>query len=187
MIMFEEILLDLEERAEKTQQNTSKEMSVVRTGKATPALLDNIRVEVWGDKLPLKQVAGISAPEPRLLVIQPWDASTAPAIAKAIESSDLGLQASIDGPVIRIPIPKLSDQRRKDLIKHVKKLAEVGRTAIRNIRRDVNDSLKKACKSGTITEDQEKKSMSDVQIIVDKAVKEIDRLLKLKEEDILEV
>ncbi len=185
--MLEEILLNLEERAEKTQHNTAREMSVVRTGKASPALLDNIRVEVWGDKLPLKQVAGISAPEPRLLVIQPWDISTAPAIARAIEASDLGLQASVDGPIIRIPIPKLSDQRRKDLIKHVKKLAEVGRTAIRNIRRDTNDSLKKACKSGEITEDQEKKSMSDVQVIVDKAVKEIDRLLKLKEEDILEV
>ncbi len=185
--MFEEILLDLEERAEKTQRNTSREMSVVRTGKASPALLDNIRVEVWGDKLPLKQVAGISAPEPRLLVVQPWDISTAPAIAKAIESSDLCLQASIDGPVIRIPVPKLSDQRRKDLIKHVKNLAEVGKTAIRNIRRDANDSLKKACKNGKITEDQEKKSMSDVQDIVDRAVKEIDRLLKLKEDDILEV
>ncbi len=185
--MFEEILLDLEDRAEKTQQNTSKEMSSVRTGKATPALLDNIRVEVWGDNLPLKQVAGISAPEPRLLVIQPWDASTAPAIAKAIESSDLGLRANIDGPVIRIPIPKLSDQRRKDLIKHVKKLAEVGKTAIRNIRRDANDSLKKACKNGDITEDQEKKSLTEVQVIVNKAVKEIDRLLKLKEADILEV
>lgn len=185
--MLEEILLDLEERAEKTQQNTAKEMSVVRTGKATPALLDNIRVEVWGDKLPLKQVAGISAPEPRLLVVQPWDASTASAIAKAIEASDLGLQASIDGPVIRIPIPKLSDQRRKDLIKHVKKLAEIGRTAIRNIRREANDSLKKASKSGEITEDQEKKSQADVQIVVDNAVKEIDRLLRLKEADILEV
>lgn len=185
--MLEEILLNLEERAEKSQHNTAREMSVVRTGKASPALLDNIRVEVWGDKLPLKQVAGISAPEPRLLVIQPWDISTAPAIARAIEASDLGLQASVDGPIIRIPIPKLSDQRRKDLIKHVKKLAEVGRTAIRNIRRDTNDSLKKARKSGEITEDQEKKSMSDVQVIVDKTVKEIDRLLKLKEEDILEV
>ncbi len=185
--MFEEILLNLEERAEKTQQNTAKEMSVIRTGKATPALLDNIRVEVWGDKLPLKQVAGISAPEPRLLVIQPWDASTAPAIAKAIESSDLGLRASIDGPVIRIPIPKLSDQRRKDLIKSVKKLAEVGKTAIRNIRRDANDSLKKACKSGKITEDQEKKSLIEVQVVVNKSVKEIDRLLKIKEADILEV
>jgi ribosome recycling factor len=185
--MFEEILMDLEERAEKTRHNTSREMSVIRTGKASPALLDNIRVEVWGDKLPLKQVAGISAPEPRLLVVQPWDASTAPAIAKAIESSDLGLRANVDGPVIRIPIPKLSDQRRKDLIRQVKKLAEVGKTSIRNIRRDVNDSLKKARKNSDITEDQEKKALVEVQEIVDKVVKEIDRLLKLKEEDILEV
>ncbi len=185
--MVDEILLDLEERAEKTGHNTSKEMSVVRTGKASPALLDNIRVEVWGDKLPLKQVAGISAPEPRLLVIQPWDASTAPAIAKAIESSDLALRANVDGPIIRIPIPKLSEQRRKDLIKHVKKLAEDGKTSIRNIRRDANDSLKKACKASKITEDEEKKALIEVQTIVNKAVKKIDDLLKIKEADILEV
>ena len=185
--MYEEILLDLEERAEKTLRNTSKEMSVVRTGKASPALLDNIRVEVWGDNLPLKQVAGISAPEPRLLVIQPWDASTAPDVAKAIEASDLGLRANVDGPIIRIPIPKLSEERRRDLIKHVKKLAEDGKTAIRNIRRDANDSLKKACKNGEITEDLEKKALSEVQETVDKAVSEIDRILKLKEDEILEV
>lgn len=185
--MRDEILFDLEDRAEKTLRNTSREMSVVRTGKASPALLDNIRVEVWGDTLPLKQVAGISAPEPRLLVIQPWDASTAPDIARAIEASDLGLRASIDGPLIRIPIPKLSEERRHDLIRHVKKLAEDGKTAIRNIRRDANDSLKKACKNGDITEDQEKKTASDVQETVDRTVKEIDRILKLKEDEILEV
>lgn len=185
--MYVEILLDLEERAEKTLKNTSREMSVVRTGKASPALLDNIRVEVWGDTLPLKQVAGISAPEPRLIVVQPWDASTAPDVAKAIEASELGLRANVDGPIIRIPVPKLSEERRRDLIKHVKKLAEEGKTAIRNIRRDVNDALKKACKGGDITEDQEKKSLADVQTTVDKAVKEIDRILKLKEDEILEV
>ncbi len=185
--MYEEIILDLEDRADKTVRNTSKEMSVVRTGKASPALLDNIRVEVWGDNLPLKQVAGISAPEPRLLVVQPWDASTAPDVAKAIESSELGLRANVDGPVIRIPIPKLSEERRRDLIKHVKKLAEEGKTAIRNIRRDANDALKKACKGGEITEDIEKKAMGEVQETVDKAVAEIDRILKLKEDEILEV
>jgi ribosome recycling factor len=185
--VFEEILFDLEERTEKTLHNTSREMSVVRTGKASPALLDNIRVEVWGDSLSLKQVAGISAPEPRLIVIQPWDVSTAPVIAKAIETSDLGLRASIDGPIIRIPIPKLSEERRRDLIKQVKKLAEDGKTSIRNIRRDTNDSLKKACKNGDITEDQEKKTLISVQEIVTKTVKEIDRLLKIKEDEILEV
>ncbi len=185
--MYEEILLDLEDRADKTLRNTSKEMSVVRTGKASPALLDTIRVEIWGDTLPLKQVAGISAPEPRLLVVQPWDASTAPDIARAIEASDLGLRANVDGPIIRIPIPKLSEERRRDLSRHVKKLAEEGKTAIRNIRRDANDSLKKACKNGDITEDQEKKAMLEVQETVDRATKEIDRILQLKEDEILEV
>lgn len=185
--MYEEILLDLEDRADKTLRNTSKEMSVVRTGKASPALLDTIRVEIWGDTLPLKQVAGISAPEPRLLVVQPWDGSTAPDIARAIEASDLGLRANVDGPIIRIPIPKLSEERRRDLSRHVKKLAEEGKTAIRNIRRDANDSLKKACKNGDITEDQEKKAMLEVQETVDRATKEIDRILQLKEDEILEV
>jgi ribosome recycling factor len=185
--MLDDILLDLEERVEKTLRNTSREMSVVRTGKASPALLDSIRVEVWGDTLPLKQVAGINAPEPRLLVVQPWDASTAGVIAKAIEGSDLGLRANVDGPLVRIPIPKLSEERRKDLVKHVKKLAEEGRTSIRNIRRDINDSLKKACKNGEITEDEEKKAMTDVQETVDRSVAEIDRILKAKEDEILEV
>jgi len=185
--MYEEIMFDLEERTDKTLRNTSKEMSVVRTGKASPALLDNIRVDVWGDTLPLKQVAGISAPEPRLLVVQPWDVSTAGDVARAIEASELGLRANVDGPIIRIPIPKLSEERRRDLIKHVKKLAEEGKTSIRNIRRDANDSLRKACKNGDITEDTEKKALVEVQEAVDKAVKEIDRLLKLKEDEIFEV
>jgi len=181
------ILEGLNERADKTVHATSREMAGIRTGKASPALLDNIRVECWGDVLPLKQVAGISAPDARMLVVQPWDPSTAPAVVKAIESSDLGLRASIDGPVIRIPIPKLSEERRKDLLKLVRKLAEDGRTAVRNLRRDANDSAHKARKDGGISEDEEKRTLEDIQKVADKAVSEIDRILKAKETEILEV
>jgi ribosome recycling factor len=181
------ILSEVREKSSKTVQNTSREMSVIRTGKASPALLDNIRVECWGDSLPIKQVAGISAPEPRMIVIQPWDQSTAQAIARAVEASELGLRATVDGPVIRIPVPKLSEERRRDLTKLVKKLAEDGKTALRNVRRDANDQLKKACKAGEITEDVEKKTQDMVQKAVDEATSEIDRLLKAKEKEILEV
>ena len=185
--MISELLTDMENRLGKSVQSISRDMAVVRTGKASPALLEQVRVECWGDSLPLKQVAGISAPEPRLLVVQPWDQSTTEAIVKAVESSELGLRASADGQVIRIPVPKLSEERRKDLIRHVRKLAEDGRTAIRNIRRDCNDHLHKARKSSAITEDQETKTLEDVQKAVDEAIAEIDRILKAKETEILEV
>lgn len=185
--MISELLADMEDRLGKSVQSISREMAVIRTGKASPALLDHVRVECWGDTLPIKQVAGISAPEPRLLVIQPWDQSTTEAIVRAIESSELGLRASADGQVIRIPVPKLSEERRKDLIRHVRKLAEDGRTAIRNIRRDCNDHLHKARKASDITEDQESRTLDDVQKAVDRAITEIDRILKTKETDILEV
>lgn len=181
------ITSELRDRMDKTVHNTSREMSGIRTGKASPALLDSIRVECWGDNLPLKQVAGISAPEPRMLVVQPWDPSTAPAIVKAIESSDLGVRASADGPIIRIPIPKLSEERRKDLLKLVRKLAEDGRTAVRNIRREGNDAVHKSRKQSEISEDEEKRVLDEVQKMADASVAEIDRILKAKESEIMEV
>lgn len=182
--MIPELMKELKKRISKSVENTSHQMAVIRTGKASPALLDNLRVECWGDRLPLKQVAGISAPDPSLLVIQPYDPSTAEAIVKAVESSDLGLRASADGPVVRIPIPKLSDERRTELARQVGKIAEEGRTSIRNIRRDINDSLKKAAKSGDITEDQEHRAMDEVQEEVDRATEEIDCILEAKEKEI---
>jgi len=181
------ITSEFRDRMDKTVHNTSREMSGIRTGKASPALLDSIRVECWGDSLPLKQVAGISAPEPRMLVVQPWDPSTASAIVKAIESSDLGVRASTDGPIIRIPIPKLSEERRKDLLKLVRKLAEDGRTAVRNIRREGNDAVHKARKQSDISEDEEKRVLEEVQKMADSSVAEIDRILKAKESEIMEV
>lgn len=178
---------ELHEKMEKTVISTSREMAGIRTGKASPALLDNVKVECWGSSMPLKQVAGISAPEPRMLVIQPWDQSTSPAIAKAVESSELGLRAAIDGPVIRIPIPKLSEERRKDLLKMVRRIAEEGRTAVRNLRREGNDAVHKARKSSEVSEDDEKRLLEEVQKVADSSISEIDRMLKAKEEEITEV
>jgi ribosome recycling factor len=178
---------DLRENLKKSLKSTAHQMAVVRTGKASPALLDGIRVECWGEKLPLKQVAGVSAPEPSLLVIQPYDHNTAEDVARAIEASDLGLRANVDGGIVRIPIPKLSDERREELARQVRKMAEDGRTSIRNIRRDVNDALKSAAKNGEITEDEEYRSMEEVQKAVDEAIEEIDRILASKEREIREV
>jgi len=185
--MIDHLLEDQKDKMCKTVDSTSRDMSVIRTGKASPAMLDNIRVECWGGLHPIKQVAGISAPEPRLLVIQPFDPSTAEAIVKAISKSDLGLRASADGPVIRIPVPKLSDERRKELSRHVKVLAEQGRTAIRNIRRSGNEAVHKASKAGDITEDEEHRILGEIQKAADNAISEIDKILETKEADILEV
>jgi len=185
--MIDQLVSEQREKMTKTVESTVRDMAVVRTGKASPALLDNIRVDCWGGTYPLRQVAGISAPEPRLLVVQPFDPSTADAVARAVESSELGLRASVDGPVVRIPIPKLSEERRVDLTKHVRKIAETGRTAIRNVRRAANDSLRASCKAGDITEDEERKALDRIQKASDEAISEIDRLLKNKETEILEV
>lgn len=185
--MITELLAEQKSKMKKTVENTAREMSVIRTGKATPAVLDNIRVECWGGQHPLNQVAGVSAPEPRLLVIQPFDPSTSDAIVKAIEASQLGLRVSADGPVIRIPIPKLSQERRTELTKQVKKLAETGKTSVRNIRRIGNDALHKAAKRSEITEDQEHKGLDEIQKLADDAVTRINEILKSKENDIMEV
>lgn len=178
---------DLRQKMEKTVLSTSREMTGIRSGKASPALLDNVKVDCWGASMPLKQIAGISAPEPRMLVIQPWDQSTAQAIAKAVESSELGLRATIDGPVVRIPIPKLSEDRRKDLLKMVRKLSEEGRTAVRNLRREGNEAIHKARKSSEVSEDEEKRFLDEIQKAADSSISEIDRFLKVKEEEITEV
>ncbi len=185
--MIDEVLKDQKSRMKAAVESTAREMAVIRTGKASPALLDNLRVECWGGMHPIKQVAGISAPEPRLIVIQPFDPSTSDAIVRAIQKSDLGLRASADGPVVRIPVPKLSDERRQELSRHVKKLAEQGRTAIRNIRRSGNDELHKASKNGDLTEDEEYRGLGEIQEAADEAIAEIDRFLEAKENEILEV
>lgn len=164
-----------------------REFAKLRAGKATPALLEGVRVDAYGSQTPLNQVGSVGAPEPRLLVVQPWDKSLIGAIERAIQSSDLGLNPSNDGQVIRVPIPALTEERRKELVKIAKAQAEEGRVAVRNARRDANDALKKEAKKGDLTEDDEKRSHDRVQELTDQFVKEVDAILAAKEEEILEI
>lgn len=183
---MEKIIQDAESRMKKSVAALKDELATVRTGRATPALFDRITVEYYGQQSPLNQVASISAPEPRLIVIQPWDKSILAEIEKAIQNSDLSLNPVNDGKVLRINIPPLTEERRKEYIKMAKNTAEQAKVAVRNIRRDANDSLKKAQKNGDISEDELKKGEEKVQKLTDKYVEEISKLLEAKEKEIME-
>lgn len=178
---------DSEDRMNKAVENTRLELLKIRTGKASTALLDTIRVEYYGSVVPLKQVASINTPEPRLLTVQPWEKNMIGEIEKAILKSDLGLNPANDGTMIRLPIPQLTEERRKDLVRLCHKLAEEGRIAIRNVRRDANDKLKKLEKDHDISEDQCHTAFDEIQSITDSHTKEIDDLLQQKEQEIMEV
>ncbi|MFQ5824488.1 MAG: ribosome recycling factor [bacterium] len=184
---IKEIHKDTEERMQKAVENTRFELTKIRTGKASPALLDTIRIPYYGSIVPLKQVASISTPEARLLTIQPWEKNLIGEIEKAILKSDLGLTPINDGVVIRLPIPQLTEERRKDLVRLCHKLGEEGRIVIRNIRRDANDQLKKKEKNHEISEDQCHTALDDVQKITDKYIKQVDEILQKKEVEIMEV
>ncbi len=181
------IYKDAEERMKKSVEAVRAELAKIRTGKATAELLDGIKVEYYGTQVPINQVANITVPEPRLLSVQPWDKNMIGPIEKAIRSSDLGLNPTNDGRVIRIPIPPLTEERRKDLVRLVHKLAEEGRVAIRNIRRDANDKIKKLEKNHEISEDEAHRQLDDIQKLTDSYIEKIDELLKIKEKEIMEV
>lgn len=166
-------------------EHVRRELAGVRTGRASTGLLENIMVEAYGSKLPLNQVATLSIPEPSMIVAQPFDPSTMASLEKAIRMSDLGLNPASDGKVIRIPIPALTEERRKDLSKHVHKAAEEGRNHVRTVRRDANDKLKKMLKDHVISEDDEKRGLDEVQKITDSAVRAIDELQRKKDEELL--
>jgi ribosome recycling factor len=183
--MSEAIYKQCEEKMVKAIDSTRRELAKLRLGKATPALLENIRVEAYGAQTPLNQVGSIGAPEARLLVVQPWDKNLLGAIEKAIRASDLGLNPSNDGQVIRVPIPALTEERRKELVKVAKHYVEEGRVAVRMGRRDANDALKKALKDGKITEDDERKALDKVQKLTDQKIKDLDEILSSKETEIL--
>jgi ribosome recycling factor len=185
--MIKEIEKNLQEKMDKTIQVLKNEYAAIRAGRANPALLDRVHVEYYGSDTPLNQLANVTAPEARVLMISPWDSKSIPAIEKAIQKSDLGMNPSNDGKIIRLVVPQLTEERRKDLVKSVKKLAEEAKVAVRNIRRDANDNLKKLKKEGDITEDELKKSEEDTQKITDKFIKEIDKLAELKDKEIMEV
>ena len=183
----DEILLETEASMEKAFDYMTHEFSGVRTGKASPALVENIDVEAYGSMMKLKQLALITTPEPRLLVIQPFDASTVKDIEKAIKESKLGINPAVDGKLIRLPIPQLSEERRKDLVKGIKQMAEEARVRMRSSRREGIDSIKKAQKDGKITEDDLSSYEKEIQKLTDGFVKKIDDGFALKEADIMKV
>jgi len=181
-----EIYKDAEVRMKKSIEHLQHELARIRTGRATPALLDVVKVEYYGSTVPLNQVATITAPEPRLLVVQPWEKKLIGEIEKAILQSDLGLNPANDGNVVRVPIPELSDERRQDLLKLIRKFCEEARVAIRNIRRDANEHVKRLEKDHEISEDESHKMLDKIQKLTDDYIKKVDELYHKKEDEILE-
>jgi ribosome recycling factor len=172
-------------RMTATVEHVRHELGGVRTGRASVTILDPIHVDAYGSRMPLNQLASLSVPEPSLIVAQPFDPSQLAAIEKAIRASDLGLNPSNDGKVVRIPIPALTEERRKELSRHVHKLAEEGRNAVRGVRRDANERLKKLLKDHKISEDDERKGLDEVQRLTDSHSKQIDELQKKKDQELL--
>jgi len=184
---LKDIFSQLKTRMDKAVEDFRQELASQRTGRANVHMLDSVHVEAYGSMVPLTQVGNISAPEASLITIQPWDASLTAAIEKAIRSSDLGFNPQNDGKVIRIPVPALNEERRKDMVKHLNKVLEEHRTAIRNIRRDGNDAIKKAMKDKKISEDEERGSLEQMQKITDDEIRKMEEMLKVKEKEVMQV
>jgi len=181
------VLKDLEHRMKKAVDFVAHEMAGVRSGRASPAILEGVMVEYYGSKMPVTQLATINVPEPTLIIIQPWDVNIIDEIQKAIMQSDLGLMPSSDGKIIRVPVPPLSEERRQELVKAVKKMAEEAKVAIRNIRREGRDKLNNMKKNGDLPEDECFKLMDELQKLTDKYIERIEEILAEKEREILEV
>jgi ribosome recycling factor len=180
-------LKDVSAHMDKSVEAIRNEFATVRTGKASPALLDLIKVDAYGQQMPLNQMATIGAPEPRLIVIQPYDPSQLAAIEKAIMASDLGLVPNNDGKIIRIPIPPLTEERRKELVRLTHKIAEEGRVAIRNIRHETNKRVQQQQKDGDVSEDDMHRLLKEIQDLTDKHIAAIDQMLERKEQEVMEV
>lgn len=185
--MLDDILTDAESRMDKTIEHLIGDFASMRAGRANPAMVDKIMVNYYGAPTPINQLANINVPEARLLIINPWDKTSIADIEKAIMKSDLGINPNSDGNVIRLNIPQLTEERRKDLAKVVRKRAEEGKVAIRNIRREANDLIKSSEKDKLISEDAGKKGLDDIQKITDRFIKDIDQILQQKEKEIMEV
>ncbi|HEY7004500.1 MAG TPA: ribosome recycling factor [Gaiellaceae bacterium] len=185
--MIEEFVTDATRRMDKSVESAAHEFNTVRTGRASAALLDRIHVDYYGTPTPLQQLATINVPEPRMITVQPYDPSSIKAIERAILESDLGLTPSNDGKIVRLPIPQLTEERRKELVKVVRHLAEEGRVAVRNVRRDVMHDLKELVKNGDVGDDEERRAEDRVQKLTDDHVAKIEDLLKRKEAEIMEV
>jgi ribosome recycling factor len=185
--VIDDLIQDASRRMDRSVESTRTSFNTVRTGRASAALLDRIEIDYYGQRTPLKQLASINVPEARLLTIQPYDPSSIKAIEKAIQESDLGLTPSNDGKLVRLPIPQLTEERRKELVKVVRHIAEEGRVAVRNVRRDVIHGLKELVDNGDVGADEEHRAEDRVQKLTDDHTKAIDELLKHKEAEILEV
>ena len=185
--MIKEILSKTRRSMEKALEASQHELTSIRTGRASVSLLDTIKVEYYGSSVPLNQVANLGVPEPRLVTVQPWDRNMIPVIEKQIRASDLGLNPINDGVVIRLPIPQPNEERRRDLVRLVRKLGEEARVAVRNIRRDANEHVKKAEKKGEISEDDSRNALVQIQEVTDEYIKLVDEMLKNKEAEIMEV
>lgn len=178
---------NLKEKMEKSISVYSEKLSEVRAGRANPAILNKIKIDYYGTATPINQVAGVSVPEARLIVIQPWDISVLKEIEKAILASDIGINPNNDGKVIRLAFPELNEERRKELVKEIKKMAEEAKVAIRAIRREGIDNAKTEQKEGNITEDELKQAENDIQKLTDKNIEEIDKILENKEKEVMSV
>ncbi len=187
MELIKEVCQDVEARMQKVIELAKKDFGAIRTSRANPAILDRVMVECYGSQMPLNQVANVSAPEPRMILVQPWDKTILGQVEKAILKADLGFNPVNDGNVIRLAIPQLTEERRREFVKILKKDAEEKRVAIRGVRRDANEKLKKMEKDGEITEDEQKKGMDEIQKLTDKYIAEIDKLMASKEQEIMEV
>ena len=184
---IEDLIRDATRRMDKSVEAAQSEFATLRTGRASPALLDRVQIDYYGQKTPLKQLATINAPEPRMITVQPFDPSSLSAIERAIQESDLGLTPSNDGKLIRLPIPQLTEERRKELVKVVRGMAEEGRVAVRNVRRDAIHHLKELVDKSEVGKDEEHRAEERVQKLTDDHTKKIDELLERKEAEILEV
>jgi ribosome recycling factor len=164
-----------------------REFATVRTGKASPALLDTVRVEAYGSQVPLNQVATVSAPEPRLLVVQPWDRGMLGPVEKGIQTADLGLNPSNDGKIIRVPIPALTEERRREYVKVLHRMAEEGRVSVRHARKEANDQIKRRQKDGELSEDDARREQDEIQKLTDRYIQQLDEMLRHKEAEVMEV
>jgi ribosome recycling factor len=184
---LKETYVQLKTRMDKAVEDFRKALVGTRTGRASVHMLDSVLVEAYGAQMPLNQVATVHAPEPQLITVQPYDPSQLGAIEKAIRSGELGLNPMNDGKIIRVPIPALTEERRKEMVKHLHKVLEDHRTAVRNIRRDGNDAIKKAMKDKKISEDEEKRSMDEIQKLTDDEIKKMEEMCKAKEKEVMEI
>ena len=182
-----DVMGDMQARMQKTVEDLGREMGSIRTGRASISILEPVRVDYYGTPTPLNQVANLSVPEPALILIQPWDVSQISAIERAILTSDLGLNPSNDGKVIRLTIPALTEERRKELVKHLHHIVEQHRVAVRNLRRDGNEAVKKLVKDKVISEDAQRRAQDEIQKLTDETIKRLDDASKAKEHEILEI